>query len=506
MAPDLRTAAELRTYGNWRRPRSNGIGGLSLPATAVLFLLLAVVGVGLPLDPLFALAVLAIGAVVLGPLALRDRYGRNLSTLVWARIAYGIGYLKGQHVYRSGILSRVPGGKALLPGLAAATDMYEAADGLNRPFGMLHYRDLDHYVAVLQCNPQGATLVDQADLDTWVANWGHFVRQMGIETNLIAVQVVVEVAPDSGERLHGELQMQRSGRASAFAQRVMGTIDRTYPTASPALSTHVALVWDAGSLRGRRQPEEMAVLIGQRLPGITRLLATTGAGTSVPVSATGICEIVRTAFEPAAAPVIDRARAEGRDSGLTWAQSGPTAHVAGAKTYWHDGNRSVTWFMGEAPRGEVYSDVLQSLLEAHPDVDRKRVALVYRPHTPAESATLADRDFRAARSRTLTTRNGQAQAEAEFVAAQQSRREEARGAGLTLFGLVVTATVAVDDEDPKDAELAQRAAEVAVDNLSAPSRIALRRAWGCQDGAFLAALPIGAVLPEHQLIKLPKVL
>jgi hypothetical protein len=434
---------------------------------------------------------------------------------VWARIAYGVGYLKGQHVYRSGVLSRVPGGKALLPGLAADTDMYEAADGMGRPFGMLHYRALDHYVAVLQCNPQGATLVDQGDVDTWVANWGGFVRQMGIETNLIGFQVVVEVAPDSGERLHGELTAQRSSRASAFARKVMGTIDRSYPTASPAQTTHVALVWDAGSLRGRRQATEMAVHIGQRLPGITQLLATTGAGTSVPVSATGIAEVVRVAFEPRIAPFIDRARTGRRDtapgversgSGLTWAQAGPTTHVAGAKAYWHDGNRSVSWIMGEAPRGEVYSDVLQSLLEAHPDIDRKRVALVYRPHTPAESAAQADRDFRAARSRTLTSRNGQAQAEQEFLAAQQSRREEARGAGLTLFGMVVTATVNVEDETEEGADLAQRAAEVAVDNLSAPSRIALRRAWGCQDGAFLAGLPIGAILPEHQLIKLPKVL
>ena len=503
MAPEITNTQSLRTYGNWRRPRSTGIGGLALLPTAALFVLLAVVGVTMPLDPLLGLAVLAVGAVLLAPLALHDRYGRHLGTLLHARAAYAAGYLRGHHMYRSGILSRVPDGKCLLPGLAMATDMYEAADGLGRSFGMLHYREVDHYAAVLQTNAQGATLVDQEDVDTWVANWGAFTRQMGAEANLIGMQVVVEVAPDSGERLHGELVAQRSPRASAFAQQVMQAVDDTYPMASPRLSTYLVLVWDGGSIRGKRQPAEMAIHIGQRLPGISRLLASTGAGTSGPVSATGIAEIVRTAYEPAIAPMIDRARAEHQDSGLTWAQAGPAAHVAGAKAYWHDGNRSVSWMMGEAPRGEVYSDVLQPLLEAHPDIDRKRVALVYRPHSPAESASLADRDYRAAKSRIFNSRGGQAHAEAEFDAAAQSRREEARGAGMTLFGLVVTATVSAQGPDP---DLAQEAAEVAVDNLSAPSRIALRRSWGCQAGAFAAALPIGAILPEHQLLKMPKVL
>ncbi|MFF4652549.1 SCO6880 family protein [Streptomyces sp. NPDC001380] len=492
--------APLRTYGNWRRPRSAGLGGLGLLATAVLFVLLAVCGVLLPLAPLAAVTVLLAGAVLLGPLAVRDRYGRHLGSHLHARAAYGLGRLKGEHVYRSGILSRVPGGRCLLPGLAMATDMYEARDGLGRSFGMLHYREADHFAAVLHCNAQGGSLVDQDDVDAWVANWGQFMRQMGAEPHLLGFQVVVEVAPDSGERLHGELQAQRSPHASELALRVMAAVDRDYPTAAPAATVHVALLWDGGALRGRRRPEEMAVHIGQRLPGITQQLAATGAGAAVPVTATGVAELVRTAYEPAVAPVIDRARAARSDSGLTWAQAGPVAHVAGARSYWHDGSRSVTWFMGEAPRGEVHSDVLHALLEAHPDIDRKRVALVYRPHSPAESAVLADRDYRAARSRTMTSRSGQAQAEAEYGAAAQSRREEARGAGLTLFGLVVTATVVTGE----DAGQRPDAAEVAVGNLAAPARIALRRAWGCQDGGFLAGLPIGCILPEHQAFKLPR--
>jgi hypothetical protein len=45
--------------------------------------------------------------------------------------------------------------------------------------------------------------------------------------------------------------------------------------------------------------------------------------------------------------------------------------------------------MSEAPRGEVLSSVLTSLLSPHRDIDRKRVSLLYRPHSPAV-ATCAD--------------------------------------------------------------------------------------------------------------------
>ncbi|PBC72419.1 hypothetical protein BX261_7293 [Streptomyces sp. 2321.6] len=501
MAPDTET---LRTYGNWRRPRPPGLGGLGLVPTGVLFLFLAVAGTAAPLNLWIAAITVVIGAVVLVPLAVRDRYGRHMGTLLYSRLAWARGVMKGQNVYRSGILSKVPGGKSLLPGLAMPSDMYEATDGLGRAFGMIHYHQVEHFAVTLSCSAQGGSLVDQGDINTWVANWGSFMQSMGGEPNLVGFQVVVEVAPDSGEKLHTEIAHQRSEGASPLAQQVMADISRTYPSGSPTINTYVSFVYDAASSIGRstRSPKEMAVEIGRRLPSLTSRLASTGAGAASPLSATELAEVVRTAYEPGVSQLIDQARASGTDSGLTWSQAGPTTHVAKARSYWHDGATSVTWMMGEAPRGEVFSDVLRSLLSSHGDIDRKRVALIYRPHSPAEAAAIADRDFRAARSRTETSRNGQARAEAEYSAAAKTRQEEARGAGLTLFGLVVTATV----HDGDDGEHRMLAAETAVENLSAPARIALRYAWGSQDAGFLAALPIGVILPEHVALQLPKTL
>ncbi|MGH3095084.1 MAG: SCO6880 family protein [Streptosporangiales bacterium] len=501
MSTDTVTSQE-RTYGNWRRPYRPGLGRLGLIPTLGLFVLLALVAVIAPSSTSTAVIILAIGLTILAPTAIRDRYGRNLGTRMNARISWMVGVTRGQHIYRAGPLSKVPGGKFLLPGLAADTNVYEGRDGLGRPFAMIHFRKVNHFSAVVQCNAQGGSLVDQQDLDTWVANWGDYMRRMGNEPSLLGIQVVVETAPDSGERLRREVASQRGETPARFSSAVMSAIEQTYPSGSPTIRTYVAFCYDAASHLGKRtrSPEEMGVLIAQRLPQLTEWLAATGAGAGRPLTHTELAETVRMAYEPAIAPFIDKARSNG-GSGLKWDQVGPKQHHATWRDYRHDGARSMTWVMGEAPRGEVFSNVLGDLLRPHPAIDRKRVSLIYRPHSPAEAAGLVESDTRAAGAGVDAARSDKSRKRAELRAAQRSAQEEAEGAGLTRFGLVATATVA-DDGTEADSDRLQLA-DAAMENLSAPSRIALRPAYGSQDTDFLAALPLGIILPEHVTLKLP---
>ena len=67
--------------------------------------------------------------------------------------------------------------------------------------------------------------------------------------------------------------------------------------------------------------------------------------------------------------------------------------------------------------------------------------------------------------------------------------EEASGAGLVQFGMLVTATVSDRAKAPD--------ARAAIDNLGAIARVRLRPVYGSQDSAFAAALPVGLVLPKH---------
>jgi hypothetical protein len=81
----------------------------------------------------------------------------------------------------------------------------------------------------------------------------------------------------------------------------------------------------------------------------------------------------------------------------------------------------------------------------------------------------------------------------EQRSAAATAAEEARGAGLVNFGLLVTATVT----DRERLELARKA----VDYLAPTARLQLRPVYGSQDNAFAAALPLGLVLPSH--LKVP---
>ncbi|MDP9461633.1 MAG: hypothetical protein M3Q22_15760, partial [Actinomycetota bacterium] len=177
---------------------------------------------------------------------------------------------------------------------------------------------------------------------------------------------------------------------------------------------------------------------------------------------------------------------------LRWQDVGPSFAEAHRDVYLHDGSVSVTWTMTMAPRGVVFSSVLGQLLAPHRELDRKRVTLVYRPVDPARSARIAEQDKRNAEFRTTATNRPSARAVAELRSTTATAEEEARGHNLINFGLLVTATVADAGRLPD--------VMAALDNLAATARLQLRPAYGSQDSAFAAALPLGLVLADHSKV------
>ncbi|MGH2908096.1 MAG: SCO6880 family protein, partial [Solirubrobacteraceae bacterium] len=87
-----------------------------------------------------------------------------------------------------------------------------------------------------------------------------------------------------------------------------------------------------------------------------------------------------------------------------------------------------------------------------------------------------------------------ARAMVEQQAASATAQEEARGAALVNFGMLVTTTVLEPDQLP--------VARAAIANLGPTARINLRPVWASQDSAFAAALPVGLFLPAH--LKIPE--
>jgi hypothetical protein len=279
---------------------------------------------------------------------------------------------------------------------------------------------------------------------------------------------------------------------------VLREVVDSYPLGSATIRAWVALTL-TGSARGRRRSsDEFARELGTRLPGLTQRLHGTGAGAARPVSAQELCEITRSAYDPQAARVIQDAYASGALPRLSWADVGPAAAEASWGAYRHDGAVSVSWAMSAAPRGEVHSGVLWKLLAPHPEIARKRVSLLYRVLDPGVAARIVEADKRNADFRVNSAQRPSEHALREQRSALATAQEEARGAGLVDFGLIVTATV---ESDAQGAErLAE--AEAAVENLAATARLTLRRMYGSQDSAFVAGLPLGLVLARH--LKVPQ--
>ena len=480
-----------RTYGNWRQPASAGIAGLGMLGTGIMMgglvvTLIATMAGGLP----GAVISMTLVGITLLMLMTKDKHGQSSLQRLSTRIGWQRAKMAKHNIYRSGPLGRTAWGKFQLPGLAAASQLSEYQDSYGRPFALLFYPSTRHFTVVINAEPDGASLVDEDQVDNWVAHWGQWLASLGHEPGIVAASVTVESAPDTGIRLRREVTHNMQDGTPAIARAMLAEVIQTYPEGSALVSARVALTFKGTDRQGKRRKEDdMGRELASRLPALTQSLNSTGAGAARPVTAQELCETVRIAYDPAAAVLIDEARSQGMSPELQWTDVGP----AGAQSFWdkyrHDSAWSVTWQMSQAPRGEVFSSVLSQLVAPHPDIDRKRVTLLYRPLDAATSARMVEADKRNASFRATASARPSARSMAEARAADRTAMEEARGAGLVNFGMVVTGTVMSAEQLPDMI--------AAIDNLGATARVLLRPAYGSQDSAFVSALPLGIVMQSH---------
>ncbi|MER5445427.1 SCO6880 family protein [Streptomyces sp. NPDC002764] len=479
------------TYGNWRRPRRPGLGPLGLVGTFGVFGGLVVTLLASLISLYAALVVLVPVVLFLTPLALRTQDGRNVYQLLALRIGWRSRKAKGAHLYVSGPLSARPGGRFRPPGLLNKVAAIEGRDAYDRPFGVLHHPARNLYTIVLGCDPDGGSLVDPDQVDVWVALWGEWLARLSHEPGLRGASLIVETAPDPGTTLAHEVLPRIRPDAPPAARAVMEEVVERYPTASSEMHTYVTLTYGMPAGQ-KRSKEDVITDLAIRIPGLLSGLVAAGGGAAYPLSAERIAEVVRVAYDPAVAADVLDARATYGGTGLEWVDAGPAAAVETVGSYQHDSGVSRTWLLTLAPRGTVRSSVLRGLLEASPGTRRKRVALVYRPIDPATSARIVEADRRAAQFMATSGRGMvQARAASEMRAAEQTAAEEASGAGLVEFSLMLTVTV--DDID----QLAD--ATVAVRNLTAASRVLMRPADRMQAAAFACTLPAG-ILPWEQTL------
>jgi hypothetical protein len=485
-----------RTYGNFRRPVSAGINRrLGLLGSLLCFVGLIAVILAIALFGLLAGAIVfAVVGVVVAALSSRDRHHRTVLQRVATRVGFMWARAKGATFYRSGPTGRVPYGVFALPGLAAGVRASQWTDGFGEPFAVLHHPADNSYSPVLTGSPEGAALVDDEQVDSWVAHWGGFLASLAEEPDLVACSVIIETSPDTGTRLRTEVEGASDPNAHPVAQAMLREVVDTYPSGSASVREWVVPTFSgAAAGTGKKRPTEDVVAdLAARLPGFYGDLSSTGAGAVRPATLAEVSEEVRTAYDPDMAALFDLARAAGDDTGLDWSEVGPAATEAGWEVLRHDGAVSITYGMSRPPRGEVYSNVLARMLAPHPHIDRKRVVLLFEPIDPGRAPDVADRDVDNARSRATGPKPSEA-AVNDHAAARSIAQSEARGAGLVNFGALITITVTDPERLP--------AARAALSNLVGTARLRVRPMYGSQDSAFVAALPLGVVPWRH--LKVP---
>lgn len=486
------SAVVVRTYGNWREPKAAGFGKLSFAAS--MGLLAAMIGAVL-IYTLFgmrwALLFAAVSAGGLWAVSSKDRHGMSVSDRTGTLMRYRRAKRRRATIYRSGPLSvRATHGTCTLPGILSGSTLSEHVDAYERPFALVHHGD-GTLAVLMSVSPAGAGLVDQDQVDREVALWGMWLADLSGELGIVGASVTVESAPDTGARLKREVTSRTSPDAPPVARQVLADVVEEYRAGAAQVRSWVTVVFDPTRMSVRKRDQAQAARdIASRLPGLTQTLQATGAGAVHLMTAPEVCRVVRVAYDPASEALFEQAASRGEQVDISWEETGPVGAEASWDAYRHDSGVSRTWVVTRPPRGVVQSGVLANVLATSRDVDRKRVTILYRPVDGAKAPDLVEGDLNKARARVEAAARPTARDITELQTAQQVAMEEASGAGLVDFGILITATTT-------SADLEDTASAVA--SLAASSRLQVRTAFGAQDSAFALALPLG-LRPAAQML------
>lgn len=478
----------VRTYGNWKRPSSAGILGLGILGTALLgaHLIIAIIIFMTSIPIGIAWFVLGGGAMYL--IVRKDKH--NMSILYrfilknnWKRQRNA-----KRGIYKSGPLSKVPEGHFRLPSIGANTGLISYFDPQGREIGVLIHNNR-FFTIVMQSEPEGAQLVDQETVDLQVARYSAFLGSLNNEPGLRSVSITVESEPENGLKLQNEVLGHLSKDASIFAKATMNEIAHNYSVGSASVNIYTALTYSMADLKLDKRPlEDVLYEVVGRLPMMASQLQASGAGVVRTQTAAQIFRMIRTAFDPLSKELFDKLDLEG-ETLVDWANVGPSVAVNEWDKYTTDSATSRTYVMSQAPKGEVFSNVLERIMAPRGEFVRKRVTMVYKPMQFEESAAKVEQDLTNAQFRANSEKQASARQMMAVRQAQQTAMEEAQGASLIRFGMIVTVTIAKgDDISTADAVMA---------NLSAASHIVLRSANGTQDTAFLAGLPLGLPIETY---------
>ncbi|KNX39700.1 SCO6880 family protein [Luteipulveratus halotolerans] len=478
-----------RRYGNWRQLGFKLYGIGLLPGAAVfLTLVLAVfmIMVHQYLLMLGLVLLLAVEVPLLWPAPEGARYQR-----IGRWVAFRVLRRSKGNVLAQGPTGKTKDGLVRLPGLGASTQLSEHRTALGDAFALLSWPKSKSgmHTVVMQAHPTGTTGRDQSDIDRMVAHHGGLMKLAGEQGDVVGMACIVETAPDTGLRLKASTERGRSKDAPEYSQAVReGTLAKV-TVGSPSVKG-----WTTFSFKGtehgstKKLPTQaVADDLATRLPHLLGEARLTGAGdTARWCDAQQVIDDTRSAYDPAAAFDIEKARLLGEGTGLAWTDAGPVHAQTEYTEYHHDGAVSRTWVWVRPPKAPETEDVMRALIAPHPHIPRKRVSIQYRPLAPEVSQDLAEQGVK--ETRFSWTQADKARHDANFQFAKKAEREENEGAVMVRTAVMITVTAFSDEE--------LKRATTAVRQLAKRAHLTVRIANGMQDTGFMQTLPLGLVIPE----------
>jgi hypothetical protein len=388
----------------------------------------------------------------------------------------------GQLLYRRRVIKPRPAGTLALPGDAAALREWEDPEN---GAAMIHDPHAQTLTAILGVSHPAFVLLDPGEQQRRVSGWGRVLAAACRSGRIARIQVSERTLPDSGTGLAEWWRQHGTDDGSWAATTYAELIERAGP-AGERHATTISLALDmraaarqvrisGGGMRGA------SAVLRQEMTTLTSALRAAELTSTGWLTPGEIAVILRSAYDPAAAPALERHGTLGRDL----ATAGPVAVTETWDRLRSDSAHHAVLWVSEWPRSQTYPGFLAPLVLSNGIL--RTLALHYTPVRADQAA----RDLRKKKTELISDANqrrkiGQvedASSVAELDDVMQQEADLTAGHGvLRVSGLVSVSAPSVAELD---------AAVSAVEQAAIQASCETRRLVGQQAVAFTAAaLPL----------------